>query len=78
MEDFKQIMSSEGRIEELRLERSYWATLAKDKRLAQAHEMADKMSKQDRSDPFVYNRVYSSLMGNFTTPGDYRKQLSKR
>ena len=71
-------MNPEGVIEELRLERSLWSTLKKEIRFARSHEFATKMAKIDRSDPFTYDRVFNSMMNNYTTPDDYRKIVAKR
>lgn len=76
--EFKGFMNTEATIEELVDERHLWSVLAKDKRQARILDISGKMARANKSDPFMYNRVFTHLMTNITTPDDYRNQLKSR
>lgn len=42
-----------------------------------AHNIAKDVALSDKSDPFVYNRCFSSLMSGRSTPGDWWKLKQK-
>lgn len=78
MAEYKGFMNTEATLEELRLERHLWSMLDKDKRQARTHDITGKIARANRSDPFMYDRVFTHLMTNITTPEDYRNQLKSR
>lgn len=78
MAEFKGFMNTEATIDELMDERHLWSMLAKDKRQARIHDISGKMARANKSDPFMYDRVYTHLTTNIATPDDYRNQLKSR
>jgi len=74
MEQFATYMNSPQRLEVLVMERQAWANATADHRNRTMRQIARRMMKIEKSDPFIYNRVMSSLKNNMTTPADYEKR----
>ena len=78
LEPIKQIMNSKGRIEALIIEANAHKLNIQSGRfkLPDAERIAKEEMKVDRSDPYLFNRIVSGLMGGLLTPGDFGKSLN--
>ena len=73
--ELKNFMNSEQALKELQIERQAWKNASKAHRNEQIHLICSRMAKVDRNDPFAYDRAYTHLTNNISTPDDYRKRF---
>jgi hypothetical protein len=72
---FMDTMNPDAVMDQLDIERQMWRALPANKRWETIIDLAKKMRAKFRSDPFIYNKVVSLMMGDIWTPEDVRAQL---
>lgn len=77
-QDFRSFMNPPRVVDELVAEQAAWAMSSEEHREETILRTARDMQKENKDDPFTYNRVTSLLRSNMATPSDYRKRLNKR
>lgn len=68
---FKQERKDTGKARQAANNIRRWSALSVAERHDVAHRIAQKLDAADRSDPFIYGRVYTHLTNNVTNPSDY-------